>query len=352
MGRGRRVHGRVGGDPRPARRRINGYARERRSARDVGEMLLRLGRYAKECTGRRAAGPRGPGALARVAAFARGTGLDVRGEQNPEEHRMLMTEAVDALPVDTVVELAQGDQRLERTEHFALHGAHAAEARRPGEGIGGRGAHGDSELRDAAREIVDNWTLEDPNPLEHTRLLDQLSQFEVSKVEGTVPLTGEGLRLMQIAIETNASGDHVLGSDRADARGAGADATPRPARGLRPMRPIPSRLRGATWDRPKSCGACCWKNRSTPSAASACSTRPGPGPPGAPRRARDLGVTGHAPADPGATGGDGRSDRAAARRAAAPRPVVRAAQHPRPPRAAQDACRPASRRGNTPSIPR
>ncbi len=75
---------------------------------------------------------------------------------------------------------------------------------------GNPASHGDSELRDAAREIVDNWTLDDPNPLEHTRLLDQLSQFEVSTVEGTVPLAGEGLRFMQIAIETNASGDHVL----------------------------------------------------------------------------------------------------------------------------------------------
>jgi hypothetical protein len=190
-------------------RRINAYARDRKSARDVGEMLVRLGRYAKGAEGneRRALEGQVRSLVAQLSSEALSW---LFAGQDQEERRALMTEAVDALPVDTVVELlkAASDSSEQNISHFMVRMLRklAGQAKATGE----VGQHGDTELRDAAREIVDNWTLEDPNPLEHTRLLDQLSQFEVSKVEGTVPLAGEGLRLMQIAIETNASGDHVL----------------------------------------------------------------------------------------------------------------------------------------------
>jgi hypothetical protein len=189
--------------------RINSYARERRSARDVGEMLVRLGRYAKGADGaeRRALEGQVKSLVSQLSPEALSW---LFAGHDREERRALMTEAVDALPVDTVVELLQAasDSSEQNISHFMVRMLRklAGQAKATGEA----GAQGDTELRDAAREIVDNWTLEDPNPLEHTRLLDQLSQFEVSKVEGTVPLAGEGLRLMQIAIETNASGDHVL----------------------------------------------------------------------------------------------------------------------------------------------
>ena len=189
--------------------RINAYARERRSARDVGEMLVRLGRYARGAGGaeRRALEGQVRSLVSQLSPQALSW---LFAGQNKEERRTLMTEAVDALPVDTVVELlkAAGESNEQNISHFMVRMLRklAGQAKVSGDA----GAQGDTELRDAAREIVDNWTLEDPNPLEHTRLLDQLSQFEVSKVEGTVPLAGEGLRLMQIAVETNSSGDHVL----------------------------------------------------------------------------------------------------------------------------------------------
>jgi ubiquinone biosynthesis protein UbiJ len=95
-----------------------------------------------------------------------------------EERRALMTEAVEALPVDTVVELlkASGDSNEQNISHFMVRMLRklAGQAKVSGDA----GGQGDAELRDAAREIVDNWTLEDPNPLEHTRLLDQLSHLE------------------------------------------------------------------------------------------------------------------------------------------------------------------------------
>ncbi len=188
--------------------RINSYARERRSARDVGEMLVRLGRYAKGAQGAERGALEGQ-VRSLVSQLSPQALSWLFAGQNMEERRALMTEAVDALPVDTVVELlkAAGDSNEQNISHFMVRMLRklAGQAKVSGDA----GGQGDAELRDAAREIVDNWTLEDPNPLEHTRLLDQLSQFEVAKEEGTGSLQGEGLRLMQIAVETNAAGDHV-----------------------------------------------------------------------------------------------------------------------------------------------
>jgi hypothetical protein len=196
-------------DPESLATRINSYVRERKSGQQVGEMLVRLGRYA-----------RGAGHSERLAVEGKVRSLvaGLSGEtlawlfagQSQQERRELLNEAAETLPVDTVVDLLQAaaassDQNI---SHFMLRLLKklANQASTDGE----TGHHGDEALRDAAREMIDNWTLEDPNPQQHTRLLEEVSRFEHSKQEGSAPLTGEGRRLLQIALETNSAGDHVL----------------------------------------------------------------------------------------------------------------------------------------------
>ncbi len=196
-------------EPTAIAARINTLVKDETSGRKVAEMLVRLGRHA-----------RGAGHAERVAVEGKVRSL-VSGlskealswlfqGQSPDERRALLGDAVDALPVDTVVELLQaaassGSQNI---SHYMLRLLKklANQASTEGE----TGFQGDVALRDAAHEMIDNWTLEDPNPAQHTRLLEEVSRFEHSKLEGQAPLTGEGLRLMQIALETDASGDHVL----------------------------------------------------------------------------------------------------------------------------------------------
>ncbi len=196
-------------EPTAIAARINTLVKDETSGRKVAEMLVRLGRHA-----------RGAGHAERVAVEGKVRSL-VSGlskealswlfqGQSPDERRALLGDAVDALPVDTVVELLQaaassGSQNI---SHYMLRLLKklANQASTEGE----TGFQGDVALRDAAHERIDNWTLEDPNPAQHTRLLEEVSRFEHSKLEGQAPLTGEGLRLMQIALETDASGDHVL----------------------------------------------------------------------------------------------------------------------------------------------
>jgi hypothetical protein len=204
--------GSVGADeaePSVLATRINTYVRDQKSGREVGAMLVRLGRYA-----------RGAGQRERLAVESRVrslvSGLSPQAlswlfaAHSREERRNLLVEAVDALPVDTVVDLLQAaaassDQNI---SHYMLRMLRklASQAGTDGE----TASRGDTALREAARELVDNWTLEDPNPQQHTRLLEDVSRFEHSLLEGQAPLTGEGRRLMQMALEANASGDHVL----------------------------------------------------------------------------------------------------------------------------------------------
>ena len=101
--------------------RINSYARERRSARDVGEMLVRLGRYAKGAEGaeRRALEGQVRSLVSQLSPEALNW---MFAGQDKEERRTLMTEAVDALPVDTVVELlkAASDSSEQNISHFMV----------------------------------------------------------------------------------------------------------------------------------------------------------------------------------------------------------------------------------------
>ena len=196
-------------EPTAIAARINTLVKDETSGRKVAEMLVRLGRHA-----------RGAGHAERVAVEGKVRSL-VSGlskealswlfqGQSPDERRALLGDAVDALPVDTVVELleAAASSGSQNISHYMLRLLKklANQASTEGE----TGFQGDVALRDAAHEMIDNWTLEDPNPAQHTRLLEEVSRFEHSKLEGQAPLTGEGLRLMQIALETDASGDHVL----------------------------------------------------------------------------------------------------------------------------------------------
>jgi hypothetical protein len=83
----------------------------------------------------------------------------------------------------------------------------------------------DGALREAARELVDRWTLANPDPESHTDLLDTLSRQDVAgDGEMSAPATSEGRRIVQMAIETASTGDHVLEAAEmmAEARELGA----------------------------------------------------------------------------------------------------------------------------------
>ena len=63
------------------------------------------------------------------------------------------------------------------------------------------------DFRGVIRQIVEGWSLESPNPAAHTRILDLLAMQDQGA--GIERSAGEGLRLVQMALETGAVGDQV-----------------------------------------------------------------------------------------------------------------------------------------------
>ncbi|MGE0556239.1 MAG: hypothetical protein AB7R55_22650 [Gemmatimonadales bacterium] len=68
---------------------------------------------------------------------------------------------------------------------------------------------GEHDLRAVLKGLLESWTLTSPNPWHHTRVLDFLAARDVStsRAEATA---SEGLRLVQMAIETETFGDQVV----------------------------------------------------------------------------------------------------------------------------------------------
>ena len=74
----------------------------------------------------------------------------------------------------------------------------------------------DSAFRDAARDLVDGWTLADPNPVQHVELLDRIAGYERAsrnkslKKNGPSSATIESSRLVQMALELDTVGDDTV----------------------------------------------------------------------------------------------------------------------------------------------
>jgi hypothetical protein len=122
-----------------------------------------------------------------------------------------LREAVNVLPSDSVLALVEAASGASgrHVSHYMLRllGKLARQAEST-EDVDDRY---DGALRDAARELVDSWTLANPDPESHTDLLDSLSRQDAAGAgDDPTPLTSEGRRIVQIALETAATGDHVL----------------------------------------------------------------------------------------------------------------------------------------------
>jgi hypothetical protein len=72
---------------------------------------------------------------------------------------------------------------------------------------------GVTQFRDAARELVNHWTLADPNPTEHVQLLDRIASVERTSVAASHDVTVLGTsvvetsRIVQMALELDFAGE-------------------------------------------------------------------------------------------------------------------------------------------------
>jgi hypothetical protein len=116
--------------------------------------------------------------------------------------------AVDWLPTLALVELVESAARAQKqgfsTVFLRLLRKLAVQSRSPG----ARRPAGDRDLRLMVKSLVEDWTLVDPNTKKHAWILDSLARHEMVTTDEGAPIP-EGIRLIQIAIETEAVGSLV-----------------------------------------------------------------------------------------------------------------------------------------------
>nr|MCU0636347.1 hypothetical protein [Gemmatimonadaceae bacterium] len=126
------------------------------------------------------------------------------------EQRRFIAEMIDALPVAAIVEWLETAANASGQElsHHLLRIIGKLSSRAYAGGAAVRpGA--DSAFRGAAQELVRNWSLEDPNPVEHVALLDHISVFERPAAQQVLEDTGAS-RLVQLALEIDACGEDTM----------------------------------------------------------------------------------------------------------------------------------------------
>jgi len=67
----------------------------------------------------------------------------------------------------------------------------------------------DNGLRESVRQLVDRWTLDDPNPAQYTRILERLARHPSAAPPAATDHASEAIRLVQMACETDTVGDAV-----------------------------------------------------------------------------------------------------------------------------------------------
>ncbi len=138
----------------------------------------------------------------------------IKGLSEGAKQRQFVSEVVQVLPVAEAVSWleAAADASEQQISHQLVR--LMSKLATVADDRGDEGTEG--AFRDAAREIVSNWSLHDPNPAEHAELLDRIATFERT-ARGTIARrtdhdasTIESSRLVQMALEMDTVGEDTI----------------------------------------------------------------------------------------------------------------------------------------------
>jgi hypothetical protein len=176
--------------------------------------LQRFGRAAAE-----AAGPEGIAARRALANLLKSVPqpvlvrlLDLKLDRPEGASRLLSASEWLAVPALLDLVEAAATSSHQTVSHFFLRLLRKLGARSPG--APDQEVKIERGVREAVQAILRNWTLADPNPPEHTGVLDELSSREevredVIELPGAI-LDAEAGRVIRMALELGAAGELVL----------------------------------------------------------------------------------------------------------------------------------------------
>jgi hypothetical protein len=128
------------------------------------------------------------------------------------QRRQLLLDVTPALPVTSVMELlrAASEGGGQNISHSLLR--ILGKLAQHSETEGPVRIRAESAMRDTVRQLVEGWTLADPNPGGYTALLEELSRAGKGTTGPDTKDPTEGLRVVQIALELGEAGDVVWGA--------------------------------------------------------------------------------------------------------------------------------------------
>ena len=200
-------------EPATVARAIDEHQREEAYDQVIVGYLLQIGEEL-----RTADGPEAVGLQRRVSRLVGslkestlGKLLEMGGDK--AQRRKFLLDASQGITVEAVIDLVKAASAAEgQTVSHSMLRMLSKLAHHPSSG--GARQKSDPTIRDVMRRLVDDWSLDDPNPEAYRKVLENMStsRHDGDAKASAVPTECEPERMVQIAIEVGAMGPQVRGA--------------------------------------------------------------------------------------------------------------------------------------------
>ncbi|HEV7388873.1 MAG TPA: hypothetical protein VGN73_09690 [Gemmatimonadaceae bacterium] len=199
-------------EPATVARAIDEHQREEAYDQVIVGYLLQIGEELKTAEGPEAAGLQRR--VSRLVGSLKESTLERLLEMGGDklQRRRFLLDASQGITVEAVIDLVKAASAAEgQTVSHSMLRMLSKLAHHPSSGDVPR-ARTDPTIRDVMRRLVDDWSLDDPNPEAYRQVLQQMSSTRATAKpasNGAVPIECEPERMVQIAIEVGAMGPQV-----------------------------------------------------------------------------------------------------------------------------------------------
>jgi len=199
-------------EPATVARAIDEHQREEAYDQVIVGYLLQIGEELKTAEGPEAIGLQRR--VARLVGSLKQSTLERLLEMGGDklQRRRFLLDASQGITVEAVIDLVKAASAAEgQTVSHSMLRMLSKLAHHPSSGDAPR-ARTDPTIRDVMRRLIDDWSLDDPNPEAYRQALQQMSSTRAATkptANGAVPTDCEPERMVQIAIEVGAMGPQV-----------------------------------------------------------------------------------------------------------------------------------------------
>jgi hypothetical protein len=199
-------------EPATVARAIDEHQREDAYDQVIVGYLLQIGEELRSADGPEAAGLKRR--VSRLVGSLKESTLEKLLEMGGDktQRRKFLLDASQGIAVEAVIDLVKAASAAEgQTVSHSMLRMLSKLAHHPSSG-GGPRQHADPTIRDVMRRLLDDWTLDDPNPEAYRQVLENMSSLKNVSDKApseAVPTECEPNRMIQIAIEVGGMGPQV-----------------------------------------------------------------------------------------------------------------------------------------------